>query len=176
MGSVIEMVKGVKALGIEICMTLGMLTPEQAQQLADAGLDYYNHNIDTSGQHYGSIVQTRTFDDQLETFRHVHASGMKVRRGGIVGRGEASLDRAEMLRPLANLPKHPESGSIDMLIPVGGTPLAKAAPVDPISFARTVALARILMPMSDVRLSTGRTAMTDEMQALCFMAGSIRPS
>jgi biotin synthase len=127
---VIEMVKGVKALGMETCMTLGMLTPEQAQQLADAGLDYYNHNIDTSERHYDSIVDTRTFVE------------------------------------------HPESVPINMLFPIEGTPLANAAPIDPISFVRTVALARILMPMSDVRLSAGRIAMTDEMQALCFMAGA----
>lgn len=172
MAPVIEMIKGVKALGMETCMTLGMLTPEQAQQLADAGLDYYNHNIDTSERHYGSVVRTRTFCDRLETLQHVHDAGMKVCCGGILGLGEEPDDRAEMLRTLANLPDHPESVPINMLIPIEGTPLADAAPIDPISFVRTVALARILMPMSDVRLSAGRTAMTDEMQALCFMAGA----
>ena len=172
MAPVIEMVKGVKALGMETCMTLGMLSPDQARQLADAGLDYYNHNIDTSERHYGSIVHTRTFGDRLETLKHVHDAGMKVCCGGILGLGEAPLDRAEMLRTLANLPEHPESVPINMLLPIEGTPLAKAEPIDPISFVRVVALARILMPMSDVRLSAGRTAMTDEMQALCFMAGA----
>lgn len=172
MGPVIAMVKGVKALGMETCMTLGMLTPEQAQQLADAGLDYYNHNIDTSERHYGSVVHTRSYGDRLETLQHVQDAGMKVCCGGILGLGEAPLDRAEMLRTLANLPEHPQSVPINMLIPIEGTPLANAAPIDSIAFVRTVALARILMPMSDVRLSAGRTAMTDEMQALCFMAGA----
>jgi biotin synthase len=172
MDPVIEMVKGVKALGMETCMTLGMLSRDQAQQLADAGLDYYNHNIDTSERFYGSVVRTRTFGDRLETLRHVHDAGMKVCCGGILGLGEESLDRVEMLRTLANLPEHPESVPINMLIPIEGTPLAKAEPIDPISFVRTVALARILMPLSDVRLSAGRAAMTDEMQALCFLAGA----
>ncbi len=172
MAPVIEMVKGVKALGMETCMTLGMLSPEQARQFADAGLDYYNHNIDTSERFYGEIVSTRSFGDRLETLRHVEASGMKVCCGGILGLGEAPLDRVEMLRTLANLPEHPQSVPVNMLIPIPGTPLAKAEPVDPISFVRTIALARILMPMSDVRLSAGRSAMTDEMQALCFFAGA----
>jgi biotin synthase len=172
MGPVIEMVRGVKALGMETCMTLGMLSRDQARQLADAGLDYYNHNIDTSERFYGSIVQTRTFGDRIETLGHVHDAGMKVCCGGIVGLGEEPSDRVEMLRTLANLPEHPESVPINMLIPIEGTPLAKAEPIDPISFVRTVALARILMPLSDVRLSAGRSAMTDEMQALCFLAGA----
>lgn len=172
MGPVIEMVKGVKALGMETCMTLGMLSRDQAQQLADAGLDYYNHNIDTSERFYSEIVRTRTFGDRLATLRHVEASGMKVCCGGILGLGEEPLDRVEMLRTLANLPEHPESVPINMLIPIEGTPLAAAKPVDSISFVRTIALARILMPMSDVRLSAGRSAMTDEMQALCFFAGA----
>jgi biotin synthase len=172
MGPVIEMVKGVKALGMETCMTLGMLSRDQAQQLADAGLDYYNHNIDTSERFYSEIVRTRTFADRLTTLRHVEASGMKVCCGGILGLGEEPLDRVEMLRTLANLPEHPESVPINMLIPIQGTPLAAAEPVDPISFVRTIALARILMPMSDVRLSAGRSSMTDEMQALCFFAGA----
>jgi biotin synthase len=172
MAPVIEMVKGVKALGMETCMTLGMLSLEQARQFAEAGLDYYNHNIDTSERFYGEIVSTRTFGDRLETLRHVEASGMKVCCGGILGLGEEPLDRVEMLRTLANLPEHPQSVPVNMLIPIAGTPLAKAEPVDPISFVRTIALARILMPMSDVRLSAGRSAMTDEMQALCFFAGA----
>jgi biotin synthase len=172
MAPVIEMVKGVKALGMETCMTLGMLSQDQARQLADAGLDYYNHNIDTSERFYSEIVRTRTFGDRLETLRHVEASGMKVCCGGILGMGEQPLDRVEMLRVLANLPEHPQSVPVNMLIPIPGTPLAKAEPVDPISFVRTIALARILMPMSDVRLSAGRSAMTDEMQALCFFAGA----
>jgi biotin synthase len=172
MAPVIEMVRGVKALGMETCMTLGMLSQDQAEQLADAGLDYYNHNIDTSERFYGEIVKTRSFGDRLATLRHVEASGMKVCCGGILGLGEDPLDRVEMLRTLANLPEHPESVPVNMLIPIPGTPLAKAEPVDPISFVRTIALARILMPMSDVRLSAGRSAMTDEMQALCFFAGA----
>ena len=172
MDPVIEMVKGVKALGMETCMTLGMLSRDQARQLADAGLDYYNHNIDTSERFYDSIVRTRTFGDRLETLRHVHDAGMKVCCGGILGLGEKPLDRVEMLRTLANLPEHPKSVPINMLIPIEGTPLARAEPIDPISFVRTVALAWILMPISDVRLSAGRTAMTDEMQALCFLAGA----
>jgi biotin synthase len=169
---VIEMVKGVKALGMETCMTLGMLSRDQAQRLADAGLDYYNHNIDTSERFYGSIVRTRSFDDRLETLKHVHDAGMKVCCGGILRIGEEPLDRVEMLRTLANLPEHPESVPINMLIPIEGTPLANVEPIDSISFVRTVALARILMPLSDVRLSAGRTAMTDEMQALCFLSGA----
>lgn len=172
MGPVIEMVKGVKALGMETCMTLGMLSQDQAKQLADSGLDYYNHNIDTSERFYGKIVSTRTFADRLATLRNVEASGMKVCCGGILGLGEEPLDRVEMLRVLANLPEHPESVPVNMLIPIEGTPLAKAKAIDPISFVRAIALARILMPMSDVRLSAGRSAMTDEMQALCFFAGA----
>lgn len=172
MGAIIEMIKGVKALGMETCMTLGMLSESQATQFADAGLDYYNHNIDTSERFYGSVIKTRTFGDRLETLRHVHEAGMKVCCGGIVGLGEEPNDRVEMLRVLANLPQHPESVPINMLIPIEGTALAHAHPVDPISFVRTIALARILMPRSDVRLSAGRTAMTDEMQALCFFAGA----
>jgi biotin synthase len=172
MAPVIEMVKGVKALGMETCMTLGMLSAEQARQLADAGLEYYNHNIDTSERFYDQIVTTRSFADRLNTLRHVHEAGMKVCCGGILGLGEQPLDRVEMLRTLANLPEHPDSVPMNMLIPIEGTPLAKAEPVDPISFVRAVALARILMPMSDIRLSAGRTAMTDEMQALCFLAGA----
>jgi biotin synthase len=172
MDAIIEMIKGVRALGMETCMTLGMLSEDQARKLADAGLDYYNHNIDTSKDFYSSIVKTRTFDDRLQTLKRVHNAGLKVCCGGILGLGEAPVDRVEMLRALANLPQHPESVPINMLIPIEGTPLASAEPIDPISFVRSIALARILMPMSDVRLSAGRTAMTDEMQALCFFAGA----
>ncbi|ABE39346.1 biotin synthase [Rhodopseudomonas palustris BisB5] len=173
MAPVIEMVKGVKALGMEACMTLGMLTDDQAKQLADAGLDYYNHNIDTSEEFYSSVVKTRSFGDRLETLEKVQDAGIKVCCGGILGLGEKPTDRVEMLRTLANLPQHPESVPINMLIPIEGTPIAATAtPVDPFEFVRTIALARIMMPKSDVRLAAGRTAMSDEMQALCFLAGA----
>ncbi|MGO3934613.1 biotin synthase BioB [Rhodopseudomonas pseudopalustris] len=173
MAPVIEMVKGVKALGMEACMTLGMLTDDQAKQLADAGLDYYNHNIDTSEGFYSSVVKTRSFGDRLETLEKVQDAGIKVCCGGILGLGEKPTDRVEMLRTLANLPQHPESVPINMLIPIEGTPIAATAtPVDPFEFVRTIALARIMMPKSDVRLAAGRTAMSDEMQALCFLAGA----
>ncbi|NVN86863.1 MAG: biotin synthase BioB [Rhodopseudomonas sp.] len=173
MAPVIEMVKGVRALGMETCMTLGMLSDDQARQLAEAGLDYYNHNIDTSEQFYPSVVKTRSFGDRLDTLQRVQDAGIKVCCGGILGLGEKPTDRVEMLRTLANLPKHPESVPINMLIPIAGTPIAQiATPVDPIAFVRTIALARILMPKSDVRLAAGRTAMSDEMQALCFLAGA----
>jgi biotin synthase len=166
------MVEGVKALGMETCMTLGMLDAGQAARLGEAGLDYYNHNIDTSERHYGNIITTHSFGDRLQTLAHVRESGIKVCCGGIVGMGEEASDRVDMLVTLANLPEHPESVPINMLIPIPGTPLAKADPIDPIDFVRTIALARILMPKSFVRLSAGRTAMTDEMQALCFFAGA----
>jgi len=166
------MVEGVKAMGMETCMTLGMLDVEQAQQLRQAGLDYYNHNIDTSERYYGEIITTRSFADRLETLAHVRDSGIKVCSGGIIGMGEAPLDRVEMLVTLANLSDHPESVPINMLIPIDGTPLAQAAPIEPIEFVRTIALARLLMPQSFVRLSAGRSAMSDEMQALCFFAGA----
>ncbi|WP_213774073.1 biotin synthase BioB [Bradyrhizobium sp. dw_78] len=172
MEAVVAMVKGVKALGMETCMTLGMLDREQSGQLAEAGLDYYNHNIDTSERYYSEIITTRHFADRLETLENVRAAGMKVCCGGIVGMGEEGIDRIEMLVTLANLPEHPESVPINMLIPIAGTPLADAAPIDPIDFVRTVALARIMMPESMVRLSAGRSAMTDEMQAMCFFAGA----
>jgi biotin synthase len=173
MAPVIEMVKGVKALGMEACMTLGMLTDDQAKQLADAGLDYYNHNIDTSEEFYSSVVKSRSFGDRLETIEKVQDAGIKVCCGGILGLGEKPTDRVEMLRTLANLPKHPESVPVNMLIPIEGTPVAKTAkPVDPFEFVRTIALARIMMPKSDVRLAAGRTAMSDEMQSLCFLAGA----
>jgi len=172
MEAVVAMVKGVKALGMETCMTLGMLDRAQSEQLSHAGLDYYNHNIDTSERYYSEIITTRSFADRLLTLEHVRASGMKVCCGGIVGMGEQPSDRVEMLTVLANLPEHPESVPINMLIPIPGTPLADATPIEPIEFVRTIALARIMMPESVVRLSAGRTAMSDEMQALCFLAGA----
>jgi biotin synthase len=172
MDAIVAMVKGVKALGMETCMTLGMLDRAQSEQLSDAGLDYYNHNIDTSERYYNEIITTRSFDDRLLTLEHVRASGMKVCCGGILGMGEQATDRIDMLTTLANLPQHPESVPINMLIPIAGTPLADATPIEPIDFVRTIALARIMMPRSYVRLSAGRTAMTDEMQALCFFAGA----
>ncbi len=169
---VIEMIHGVKALGLETCATLGLLTSTQAKRLKDAGLDYYNHNIDTSERFYGAIITTRTFEDRLETLRHVRAAGLKVCCGGIVGLGESHEDRAEMLRTLANLDEHPESVPSNLLIPIPGTPLEANGPVDPLEFVRTIALARILMPRSVLRLSAGREAMSDEFQALCFFAGA----
>ena len=172
MEAVVAMVEGVKALGMETCMTLGMLDRDQSEQLSRAGLDYYNHNIDTSERYYGEIITTRRFADRLETLEHVRAAGMKVCCGGIVGMGEAASDRIEMLTTLANLPVHPESVPINMLIPIAGTPLADATPIEPIEFVRTIALARIMMPTSHVRLSAGRKAMSDEMQSLCFFAGA----
>jgi len=167
-----EMVREVKALGLETCVTLGMLKPAQAQDLASAGLDYYNHNLDTSPEYYGEIISTRTYEDRLETLANVREAGLKVCCGGIVGMGESETDRVEFLRALANLPAHPESVPINELVAVGGTPLADAAPLDPLDFVRTIAVARILMPQSYVRLSAGRTQMSDETQALCFLAGA----
>ena len=172
MEAVVAMVKGVKALGMETCMTLGMLDRAQSEQLSHAGLDYYNHNIDTSERYYSEIITTRNFADRLETLDNVRAAGMKVCCGGIVGMGEEASDRIAMLTTLANLPEHPESVPINMLIPIPGTPLADAEPISPLDFVRTIALARIMMPQSVVRLSAGRTAMSDEMQALCFFAGA----
>jgi len=166
------MVREVKALGLETCVTLGMLKQQQAQRLAEAGLDYYNHNLDTSPEYYGEIITTRTFEDRLETLQHVRDAGMKVCCGGIVGMGESAGDRAEMLRALANLPQHPESVPINELVQVAGTPLEGAAPIDPFDFVRTIAVARIMMPRSHVRLSAGRTQMSEELQALCFFAGA----
>jgi biotin synthase len=172
MDAIVEIVGRVKALGLETCMTLGMLDREQSDRLADAGLDYYNHNIDTSERYYPSVTSTRTFSDRLETLEHVRQSGMKVCCGGILGMGENENDRVDMLVTLANLTEPPESVPINMLIPIPGTPLAKSERIEPIEFVRIVALARIMMPRSYVRLSAGRTAMTDEMQALCFFAGA----
>jgi biotin synthase len=172
MGRLCAMIQGVKALGLETCMTLGMLTREDAQKLKRAGLDYYNHNIDTSERYYAQVIKTRTFADRLETLTHVRESGMKVCCGGIVGMGEEASDRVSMLVTLASLAEPPESVPINQLIPIPGTPLGGVPPLDPIEFVRTVALARILMPKSFVRLSAGRTAMSDELQALCFFAGA----
>ncbi|MBZ9765061.1 biotin synthase BioB [Mesorhizobium sp. CA8] len=172
MDAVVAMVEGVKALGMETCMTLGMLDLDQAQRLKQAGLDYYNHNIDTSERYYSEIISTRTFADRLDTLANVRDSGIKVCCGGIVGMGEEKADRIDMLVTLANLPEPPDSVPINMLIPIEGTPLGEAASIEPIEFVRTIALARIMMPASHVRLSAGRTAMSDEMQALCFFAGA----
>ena len=169
---VIEMVKGVKELGLETCMTLGMLSPEQAAALQQAGLDYYNHNLDTSPEFYGDIITTRTYQDRLNTLRNVRDAGMKVCAGGIVGMGESVEDRTSLLVQLANLPKHPESVPINMLVKVKGTPFENLDDLDPIDFVRTIAVARILMPASHVRLSAGREYMSDEMQAMCFLAGA----
>ena len=172
MDALVAMVEGVKALGMETCMTLGMLTPAQSERLAEAGLDYYNHNIDTSERYYSEIITTRTFDDRLDTLANVREAGIKVCAGGILGMGETLDDRISMLVTLANLAVPPESVPINMLIPIPGSKLANAAPVDPFDFVRTIALARILMPRSYVRLSAGRTDMSDETQALCFFAGA----
>ena len=178
MPAIVEMVKGVRAMGMETCMTLGMLSERQAQMLADAGLDYYNHNIDTSPERYGEVISTRSFEDRLETLDHVRQSGMNVCCGGIVGMGETREDRIGFIHALATLPDHPESVPINALVPVKGTvlgdmladtPLAK---IDDIEFVRTVAVARIAMPQSMVRLSAGRESMSESTQALCFMAGA----
>ncbi|AKJ96094.1 biotin synthase [Thioalkalivibrio versutus] len=169
---VIEMVRAVKDEGLETCMTLGMLKAEQAKRLSEAGLDYYNHNLDTSPEFYGHIISTRTYDDRLETLEHVREAGMNVCCGGILGMGESRRDRARLLQQMANLPKHPESVPINQLIQVEGTPLHGIEHLDPLEFVRTIAATRILMPASYVRLSAGRTEMSDEMQALCFLAGA----
>lgn len=170
--SIIEMVKGVKALGMETCCTLGMLTEAQAVKLKDAGLDYYNHNIDTSPEYYKDIITTRTFEDRLNTLENVRNAGMNVCSGGIIGMGEGLTDRAGMLQVLSTMKKHPESVPINQLVKVAGTPLDKEEDLDPVEFVRTIAIARILMPKSHVRLSAGRTEMSDETQALCFFAGA----
>lgn len=172
MAAIMAMIKGVRALGIETCMTLGMLRLDQAQALAAAGLDYYNHNIDTSESFYSEIITTRKFDDRLNTLHNVRAAGINVCSGGILGMGETIEDRISMLLTLANLPTPPESVPINQLIPIPGSKLQGAQMVDPIDFVRTIALARILMPKSYLRLSAGRNAMSDEMQALCFFAGA----
>ncbi len=170
--AVLDMVREVKALGLETCMTLGMLSETQSQALADAGLDYYNHNLDTSPEYYGEIITTRTYQDRLETLDRVRRAGMKVCAGGILGMGEGLADRAGLLVQLANLPVHPESVPINQLVPVAGTPLADAGALDPFDFVRTIAVARILMPASHVRLSAGRESMNEQTQALAFFAGA----
>ncbi|WP_433850699.1 biotin synthase BioB [Brucella pseudogrignonensis] len=172
METLVAMVQGVKALGMETCMTLGMLTEVQAEGFAKAGLDYYNHNIDTSERFYPEIITTRSFDDRLNTLETARMAGIKLCAGGILGMGETIDDRITMLLTLADLPVPPESVPINQLIPIPGSKLANAKQVDPIDFIRTIALARILMPTSHLRLSAGRTEMSDEMQALCFFAGA----
>jgi biotin synthase len=170
--SVLEMVRGVRALGMEACCTLGMLSEEQAKRLADAGLSAYNHNLDTSKTFYGSIISTRTYEDRLRTLRNVRQAGITVCSGGIIGMGESLDDRCGMLMTLANLDPQPESVPINALVPSPGTPLADRPPVDPIELVRMIATARILMPRSRVRLSAGRLALTREAQVLCFLAGA----
>jgi biotin synthase len=169
---VAEIVREVKALGMETCATLGLLGEGHAQALKDAGLDYYNHNIDTSPDYYGEIIHTREFEDRLDTLADIRAAGLKTCCGGIVGMGETRGQRAGLLQALANLPEHPQSVPINQLVPVPGTPLADADQIDPFEFVRTIAVARIVMPKSIVRLSAGRQQMSDEMQALCFFAGA----
>jgi biotin synthase len=172
MPAIIGLIKEVKQLGMEACVTLGMLTDEQALAMKEAGLDYYNHNIDTSPEYYEEIITTRTYDDRLQTLNHVRDAGIKVCCGGIIGLGETRQDRVGMLMTLANMDPQPESVPINKLIPIPGTPLANAPPIDPFEFIRTIAIARILMPKTYVRLSAGRINMSDEMQALCFLCGA----
>ncbi|MEB3790465.1 biotin synthase BioB [Acinetobacter sp. IK40] len=169
---VLEMVREVKALGLETCMTLGMLNQSQAERLKDAGLDYYNHNLDTSREYYSHIISTRTFDDRLDTLDHVRQAGMKVCSGGIVGLGESRNDRIGLLHELATMPVHPESVPINMLVPIEGTPLADVEKLDVTEWIRTIAVARIIMPHSYIRLSAGRESLSDSDQALAFMAGA----
>ena len=169
---VVEMVQGVKAMGMETCVTLGMLTDEQTKTLKEGGLDYYNHNLDTSEDYYSEVITTRTYQDRLDTLERVRDAGINVCCGGIVGMGEIDTDRANLLIELANLPKHPESVPINMLVQVEGTPLMGTEQLDPFVFIRMIAVARLLMPESRVRLSAGRADMSDEMQALCFFAGA----
>src|SRR5688572_30328954 len=170
--AVAAMIREVRALRMETCATLGMLTIEQAHELKDAGLDYYNHNVDTSPEFYGEIITTRTYQDRLDTLAAVRDAGLNVCCGGIVGMGETTRDRASMLATLANLPQHPESVPINQLVRVPGTPLAGQQDIDPFDFVRTIAVARIVMPKASVRLSAGREVMSDELQALCFLAGA----
>jgi biotin synthase len=178
MDALCAMAAGVKAMGLETCMTLGMLTPAQAERLAEAGLDYYNHNLDTSPEHYGEIITTRTYRERLDTLENVRASGMSVCCGGIVGMGESREDRLGFLHALATLPAHPESVPINALVPVQGTSLGdrllaeRDSKIDDIEFVRTVAVARLAMPRSMVRLSAGRESMSESTQALCFLAGA----
>ncbi|MRI32076.1 biotin synthase BioB [Endozoicomonas sp. OPT23] len=169
---VVEMIKGVKELGLESCATLGMLNSHQANALSEAGLDYYNHNLDTSPEYYGEVISTRTYEDRLETLREVHNAGINVCCGGIVGMGEEAAGRIGLLHQLATLPTHPQSVPINLLVKVAGTPMADEEDLDPIDFVRCIATARILMPESHVRLSAGRMRMSDELQALCFFVGA----
>jgi len=172
MARLARMVQEVKALGLETCMTLGMLEPEQARELKDAGLDYYNHNLDTDPQFYGKVITTRTYEDRLETLRNVREAGLKVCCGGILGMGESRRHRAGLIVQLANLDPYPESVPINQLVPIAGTPLADTPALDPIEFIRTIAVARITMPRAVVRLSAGREQMGDAVQALAFLAGA----
>ena len=169
---IVPMIEGVKALGLETCVTLGMVEPAQAQRLKDAGLDYYNHNLDTSEEFYDQIITTRTYGDRLETLANVREAGLKVCCGGILGMGEGETDRASMLVTLANLPQHPDSVPINMLVQIAGTPLAGVKPLDPFDMVRTIAVARIMMPASMVRLAAGRLDMDEGIQALCLFAGA----
>lgn len=171
-GKILEMITEVRKLGLETCMTLGMLNEEQAKQLREAGLDYYNHNIDTSPEHYPNVTSTRTFQDRLDTLKCVQDSGVKVCCGGIMGMGETREDRISFLMTLANLEQHPGSVPVNRLSPIPGTPLGNSKPIENLEFIRTIACARITMPKSLVRLSAGRADMSDEMQALCFFAGA----
>jgi biotin synthase len=172
MDAVVAMVEGVKALGMETCMTLGMLSDDDIGRLSSAGLDYYNHNVDTSESYYSKVITTRSYADRLDTLARVRDAGIKVCSGGIVGMGEERDDRVDMLVTLANLEEHPDSVPINMLIAIPGTPLENTEKIDAIDFVRTIAVARIMMPKSYVRLSAGRTEMSDEMQAMCFFAGA----
>jgi biotin synthase len=172
LAAIAAMIGEVRALGLESCATLGMLSAAQARELKAAGLDYYNHNLDTSSEYYGAIITTRTYQDRLDTLEAVRAAGLKVCCGGIIGMGESPRDRARLLLTLANLAAHPESVPINRLVRVRGTPLEHAAQIDPFDFVRTIAVARILMPRAQVRLSAGREDMSDELQALCFVAGA----
>ncbi len=169
---VIDMITAVKEIGMETCVTLGMLTEKQSQRLKDAGLDYYNHNLDTSPEHYGDIITTRTYQDRLDTLEHVRNANINVCSGGILGLGEKRSDRVSLLQQLSNLPQHPDSVPINMLVQVEGTPLYGVDELEPLEFIRTIATARIIMPESVVRLSAGRAEMSDETQALCFLAGA----
>ncbi len=172
MPAILQMVSQVKEMGMETCMTLGMLTAAQAKELAEAGLDYYNHNLDTSPEYYEEVVTTRGYQDRLDTLAHVRNAELKICSGGILGMGESREDRAGLLQQLANLPVHPESVPINLLIPMPGTPFENLGELDPFEFVRTVAVARVIMPASYVRLSAGRESMNDQMQALCFFAGA----
>lgn len=170
--NILKMVSAIKALDLEACATLGMLNNEQAKQLSEVGLDYYNHNLDTSPEYYKTIISTRTYQERLETLARVREAGIKVCCGGIIGMGETQEDRAGLLQQLANLPEHPRSVTLNKLIPIPGTPLANKPPVDSFEFTRVVAVARIMLPLSMIRLSAGRDSLSEEAQALCFFAGA----